>query len=206
MLEDSYLLVGGGVKEYSWDIKVGLKSPVNDGGGPVKPRLLGFNKDEGTVLSACEGTPKCQTLHKGSAILGQNLKLCPCYGDFSGHIQKDLRVKQRISPKSWLNSDCKLPEFRQDDVQDVSMINETPVGIWCQKKLINHKRAKFCWLDWFFTPKKTTIQSSIQSAVAELMTDFPQMVVHLVRSAPFFFKAFELHEALSFTQSYEKKK
>lgn len=28
--------------------------------------LLGFNKDEGTVLPSCEGTPKCQILHKGA--------------------------------------------------------------------------------------------------------------------------------------------
>lgn len=36
--------------------------------------LLGFNKDEGTVLPSCEGTPKCQILHKGAKMTESDFK------------------------------------------------------------------------------------------------------------------------------------
>lgn len=36
--------------------------------------LLGFNKDEGTVLSSCEGTPKCEIMHKGAKMTESDFK------------------------------------------------------------------------------------------------------------------------------------
>mmetsp|Transcript_67002 Transcript_67002/g.157201 ORF Transcript_67002/g.157201 Transcript_67002/m.157201 type:complete len:591 (+) Transcript_67002:48-1820(+) len=37
--------------------------------------MLGFNKDEGTVLASCEGTPKCELLHKGSNMTKADFEL-----------------------------------------------------------------------------------------------------------------------------------
>ncbi|CAE6954209.1 unnamed protein product, partial [Symbiodinium sp. CCMP2456] len=37
--------------------------------------MLGFNQDEGTVLASCEGTPKCELLHKGSNMTKADFEL-----------------------------------------------------------------------------------------------------------------------------------
>jgi len=55
------------LKDFPWKL-------LSDGRINQVQVLLGFNKDEGTVLSACEGTPKCQTLHKGSAMKESDFK------------------------------------------------------------------------------------------------------------------------------------
>ena len=55
-----------------WLLAVSLHTPRNTENTDltVALRLLGFNRDEGTVLASCEGTPKCAILQKGGRTLG----------------------------------------------------------------------------------------------------------------------------------------
>ena len=178
------------------------------------PRLLGFNKDEGTVLSACEGTPKCRTLHKGSAILGgwrYAVPLC-IVGNFIRHIQ--FWIQGRLSkgnlPKvdsiqvcnklSWIIGNCRsfakmMCRMFQWWINHQWGINWRPSRIWCKKNSSTTRGPQ--------EGQKTIIQPKRSCGSHD---GFPAKGSSPGEIRPLFVPGFQFDEALSFTQSYEKKK
>ncbi len=93
----------------------------------------------------------------------------------------------------------KLPKFRQDDVQDVSMMNQASVGNQLKtfKNLMQKKTHQ---------PQegqKTIIQPKRSCGSHD---GFPAKGSSPGEIRPLFVPGFQFDEALSFTQSYEKKK